>query len=109
MILETNTEFTTVFRAAVMKLQRVFRGHKERKLTKHKRSVKESANKILILNYFISLVQKTFRGFHDRKHVLDYYERKKYLIDVAVIAEDIRTKLNIYHQECVKVILHLTL
>ena len=95
---------TIVFRFAILNLQRVFRGHKGRKIIKKVRALKEAAHKILILNYFISLIQKTFRGFRDRKSVLDYYERKKYLVDVVVIAEDIRSKLDLYHQACLKVV-----
>jgi hypothetical protein len=47
-------------------------------------------------SYHAKLIQKIYRGFHSRKHVYDYYARKKYLNKLEVKNNEVKVQMEEY-------------
>lgn len=84
-------------------VQRVFRGHLGRLITKAKRQEKLEARELSFFTYLCIQLQRCFRGYYSRKYKHDQARRKQYARMIAEQGELVRQNLQKYAEELAEV------
>jgi hypothetical protein len=79
-----------VIQRAVVDIQRVFRGYCGRKKALWTEITRMEAYNRAVFHHFATVIQARFRAFYSRKHISDYYARKRYLAQVVDASESVR-------------------
>ncbi|ORC91375.1 putative spermatogenesis-associated protein 17-like [Trypanosoma theileri] len=77
-------------RNAVICVQRVYRGHIERKHVMRIRNEADEAHERAVYEYYAARIQACFRGYYVRCYVDNFYARKRYIRETLKLSEDVR-------------------
>ena len=92
-----------IYSFKVNEIQRVFRGHLGRLISRKKKRSKIEFREISIFHYYCIQIQKCFRGYYSRKYKHDQHRRHQYTQMLIERNELIRESLQKYADELVMV------
>ncbi|KXZ56281.1 hypothetical protein GPECTOR_1g246 [Gonium pectorale] len=87
-------EYFSKCRWTVLTIQRYWRGYLGRLRGKLALEVYDRALRKAYFNRMATVIQRWWRGYYSRKHIHDYYARKRYLQQVKQRNHQIRAELN---------------
>ncbi|RNF14269.1 putative spermatogenesis-associated protein 17-like [Trypanosoma conorhini] len=85
-------EFRTyrVVRKAVVCVQRMYRGHMQRKRVMKRREEAEESHERAVYEYYATRIQACFRGYYVRCHVDNFFARKLYIEETLRVSSEVR-------------------
>ncbi|RNE95651.1 putative spermatogenesis-associated protein 17-like [Trypanosoma rangeli] len=89
-----------VVKRAVVCLQRVYRGHMQRKRAIQRREQAEEAHERAVYEYYATRIQACFRGYYVRSHMDNFYARKLYIeetVKASLQVQEMATQL--FHEQ----------
>eukprot|EP00629_Pelagomonadales_sp_RCC1024_P017503 CAMPEP_0119264350 /NCGR_PEP_ID=MMETSP1329-20130426/3453_1 /TAXON_ID=114041 /ORGANISM="Genus nov. species nov., Strain RCC1024" /LENGTH=339 /DNA_ID=CAMNT_0007264111 /DNA_START=397 /DNA_END=1416 /DNA_ORIENTATION=+ len=80
-------------RLVCVEVQRVFRGHIGRHITRSKALARANYEDLAIFHYHAIMCQRTFRGYYSRRYRHDFNARKNYITSVVSKGDALRARL----------------
>ncbi|KEG09439.1 putative spermatogenesis-associated protein 17-like [Trypanosoma grayi] len=77
-------------KSAVVCMQRMYRGHMQRKRVMGLREIADLSHERAVYEYYAARIQACFRGFYVRRYVDNFYARKRYIERTMKVSADVR-------------------
>ena len=90
-------------RAAGVAIQKLLRGHFARVRAQRAAEQRSRAEADAILNHFVVMIQRIFRGFHSRRYGHSFYGRKAYIAGVQATGAALQAELSANREKQIQV------
>lgn len=92
------------FSLAANEIQRVYRGHVGREITRQRHAEKDQRRQEALCTYFALQLQRTFRAFYSRKYRFDFAKRRREVQYIIQKGEEIREQMIKYAADQIQVV-----
>ena len=84
---------------AATDIQRLYRGHLGRVRFKLKQIEVGKENRLAFFDAKATAIQRVYRGFHSRKYVHSFYDRKRFIVQSLGVGDMVRKDVHCYNLE----------